>query len=631
MTHWLPDIQEFRSILRTTMEKSDDAAKLNALEKLALHNLTYLQTIQLEQALRQLGAVEVDGFSKSRIAILSSATVNHLMPAIRIASLRRKILADVYVCPYAQYRQELLDSGSALHEFRPHFVLFALTARDVMSCIPIASTADESEQAIAQYVNDLVSLWSIAHRSLSATVIQQTFLNTGDSICGSFDRLFPGAPTRLVRRLNDQLVQAASENDILILDIERSAEKDGLYYWFDTTRWLQGKIEISPEAAPLYGDLVARIVAAHYGLSKKCLVLDLDNTLWGGVVGDDGIEQIVLGEGSALGEAFLAFQRYVRQLGERGVILAVCSKNDLDTAESVFFEHPDMQLKRSDFAAFFANWDDKAANLQNIADQLNINIDSLVFVDDNPAERARIRQSLPQVAVPELPEDPAHFVRCLSDAGYFETISITPDDMQRNKQYVANTSRKALQTSTQSLEDYLISLEMWASAGPFADVDLHRITQLINKTNQFNTTTRRRSLDEVRALAAEPSNMTLQIRLSDRFGDSGLVSAMILRPDPETSGVLDIDTWLMSCRVFGRGLEFEAVNILAAMAKARNTEFITAAYFPTPSNRLIRDLYARLGFEPVSAYRSDRPGETRWRLELNNFSAHETHIAAGPT
>ena len=243
--------------------------------------------------------------------------------------------------------------------------------------------------------------------------------------------------------------------------------------------------------------MLARVIAAQRGLSKKCLVLDLDNTLWGGVIGDDGPEGIILGEGTGTGEAHLALQRYARQLRERGVILAVCSKNDPAVAEAVFRDHPEMLLKLTDIAAFVANWEDKAVNLRRIAEQLNIGIDSLVFVDDNPAERARIRQSLPMVAVPELPADAGQYVRCLADAGYFESVAFTADDSRRGEQYSANASREAFRESSQNMDDFLRGLDMSVTFGPFQTVDLTRVAQLIGKTNQFNPTTRRYSLEDV--------------------------------------------------------------------------------------------------------------------------------------
>ena len=429
-------------------------------------------------------------------------------------------------------------------------------------------------------------------------------------------------------RLNERVSEAAASDGVLLVDAARASERDGLDAWFDVKRWLQAKFEIAPQAAPLYGDLVARIIAAQRGLSRKCLVLDLDNTLWGGVVGDDGLEGIVLGEGSAAGEAHLALQRYAKHLSERGIILAVCSKNEPEIAEAVFHEHPEMVLKRSDIAVFVANWNDKAANLETIAKQLNIGVDSLVFVDDNPVERARIRESLPVVAVPELPDDAAQYVRCLADAGYFEAIAFTDEDRLRAGQYAANASREEFQGSAQSLDDFLRGLEMSVEIGAFAPVDLPRVAQLINKTNQFNLTTRRHPIEAVEGFAEADECVTLQFRLVDRFGDNGIVSTMILRPSTEAPDTLEIDTWVMSCRVFGRQLEFEAMNAAVAAARRRGVRTLRAEYIPTAKNGIVRELYATLGFtrapDPPSG-----AGTTRWLLDLDDYVTHETHITRG--
>ena len=468
-------------------------------------------------------------------------------------------------------------------------------------------------------------LWRRARETFHATVIQQTFLNIADPLFGSYDRLVAGAPVRLIAHLNERLLDAAAEDGVLVLDIARACERDGLDAWFDVTRWLQAKMEIAPQAAPLYGDLLARVVAAQLGSSKKCLVLDLDNTLWGGVIGDDGPEGIILGEGTGTGEAHLALQRYAKQLRERGVILAICSKNDSATAEAVFRDHPEMLLRQTDFAAFVANWEDKADNLRRIAAQLNIGIDSLVFVDDNPAERARIRQSLPMVAVPELPADAAQYVRCLADAGYFESVAFTADDSRRGEQYSANASREAFHESSQSMDDYLKGLEMSVSYGPFQNVDLARVAQLIGKTNQFNPTTRRHSPEDVAKFVATDRCITLQFRLRDRFGDNGLVSALILLPDPQSPDLVEIDTWVMSCRVFGRQLEREAMNIAVETARRIGVRAFRADYIPTPKNSVIKELYSTLGFELAQEVLPD-DGATRWYLRLPDYVPFSTHI-----
>src|SRR3974390_2568755 len=360
-----------------------------------------------------------------------------------------------------------------------------------------------------------------------------------------------------------------------------------MHPWSDAGQWSHAKIELAPQAAPLYGDMVARSLAAQRGLSKKCLVLDLDNTLWGGVIGDDGLDGVVLGEGSAAGEAHLAFTLYAKQLKERGIILAVCSKNDAKIAEAACRDHPEMVLRRSDIAAFQANWDDKTHNLKAIAARLNIGVDSLVFVDDNPVERARIRQSLPMVAVPELPEDTAQYVRCLADAGYFEAVAFTSEDRHRAQQYAENAERDALFESAQSMDEFLRGLKMSVRFGPFTAVDQPRVVQLINKTNQFNTTTRRYTSEEIAILTNLHSALTLQFRLLDRIGDNGLVSAMILRPTPEDEDVLEIENWVMSCRVFGRQLEHEAMNIAVEAARQRGARALVAEYIATSKNNVI--------------------------------------------
>jgi FkbH-like protein len=623
---WLPLASNFRGDLRAALENAEATDRLERLASLAAYRLGFLETVQLDRAFGRLDLKEAAGFLSLRLAILSSATVDHLAPAIRVAGLRRKLLIDVHIGAYGQYRQEVLDPSSSLRQFAPQSILFSLSGREVIASVLLTAILEEVDRIIARYIGELRSLWRKARESYNATIIQQTFIDVTETLFGNYDRLVPGAPTQVLARLNDRLCEAAAQDGVLILDVARVTARDGIDAWFDAGRWLQGKLETAPQAAPLYGDLVARLLAAQRGQSKKCLVLDLDNTLWGGVIGDDGLEGIVIGEGSAAGEAHLALQRYAKQLKERGVILAVCSKNDLKTAEAVFHEHPEMLLRRSDIAVFLANWDDKAENLKAIAARLNIGIDTLVFVDDNPVERARIRQSLPPVAVPELPDDVAHYVRCLSDAGYFEAVTFTSEDRNRTELYAANAEREALLGSAQSMDDFLRGLEMSVVCGPFTTVDHARIVQLFNKTNQFNATIRRYTPEEITHLAGLPNVLTLQFRLLDRIGDDGLVSAMILRPTADEENVLEIDNWVMSCRVFGRQLEFEAMNIAVEAARQLGITRFVADYIATPKNGVISELYPSLGFTAVSETDITK-GATRWSLNLADYTAHQSHIA----
>jgi FkbH-like protein len=623
-----PADSEFRRRLRAALVTTDLDARVDQLVRLAGAPLGFLETIQLDKALGgAVSAVERRG-ERVRLALLSSATIDHLVPAIRVAGLRRGVFFDVFAGGFGQYRRELLDPDSRLNAFAPDVVVLSLSARHAMSNLSISAPAEQVEPALAAEIADLRALWDTARNRFRASVLQQTYLDVFEPVFGSFDRLAPAAPARLVARLNDLLADAALHAGVSLLDVAQASARDGIDAWYDVGRWLQGKMEIAPQAATRYGELVARIVGAQRGKSRKCLVLDLDNTLWGGVIGDVGLSGLVLGEGSAGGEAHIELQRYAKRLKERGVILAVCSKNDLAIAESAFNEHPEMVLRRADIAVFVANWSDKVENLRAIAEQLNIGLDGLVFVDDNPVERARVREALPMVAVPELPDDPSRYVRCIAEHGYFEAVSFTREDVQRAAQYAANAQREALRGAAQSMEEFLRGLQMTVTYGPVGDVDLARVTQLINKTNQFNTTGRRYSAEEVTGLAGDGSNLVLQFRLFDRLGDNGLVSAMILRPAPGVASAMEIDTWVMSCRVFGRQLEDEAMNIAVEAARARGVQALRARYVPTERNRVISELYRSLGFEPLPSKEGGTAGE-QWQLATSAYTLRPTFIHRG--
>jgi FkbH-like protein len=349
-------------------------------------------------------------------------------------------------------------------------------------------------------------------------------------------------------------------------------------------------------------------------------VLDLDNTLWGGVVGDDGVEGIVLGQGDAGGEAFLDLQRFALQLSERGIILAVCSKNDEANALSPFERHPDMILKRSDIACFVANWDDKAKNIRRIAKELNIGEDSLVFVDDNPFERNLVRAETPSVAVPELPDDSAFYARTISDAGYFEAIRVTEEDRQRKGQYRDNAERSALQEQAADLPSYLRSLGMELIYKKFDKIGLQRIVQLANKTNQFNLTTRRYSEQDIVTIMTDTNAVGLQFRLIDRFGDNGMIAIVIANRRADD---VDIDAWLMSCRVLGRQVEEATLGKLVDAAKQWGAKRLIGRYIPSPKNGMVKDHYRRLGFELQEQLEN---GESRWSLDLEAFKPTELYM-----
>jgi FkbH-like protein len=447
--------------------------------------------------------------------------------------------------------------------------------------------------------------------------MQQTVLPVFAALAGQNEHILPGAPAALVPAINAQLRAAAGAAGVHLVALDAAASRDGVGFWYNDSFWHRAKQEVSIAAAPLYGDLVMRLLAARYGRSYKCLVLDLDNTLWGGVVGDDGVEGLVLGQGSAEGEAFVAFQSYAKDLAGRGIILAVCSKNDEVNALGPFERHPDMVLKRSDIACFMANWDDKATNLQRIATTLNIGLDSLVFVDDNPFERNLVRGKLPMVAVPEISEDPGLTPGILADAGYFEALALTAEDRARSAQYQANAARASLAGDANDIGAYLDSLEMRLIWNGFEPIGLPRIVQLINKSNQFNLTTRRYGEDDVRQMMTDGSVAGVQLRLVDRFGDNGMIAVAILRR--EGTEAL-IDTWLMSCRVLGRRVEEASLDTLAAACRRRGIHRLVGIYRPTAKNNMVQDLYPRLGFTVLAGQSTDQ--EQRFTLDLEACKPH---------
>ena len=625
---WLPPIENFRQSFRAAVSCQQVRERLRKLAWLAGHRLGFVEILQVDRAINVSESADAEDFTCLRVALIGSATLQHLKPGIRVAGLRHNLVFEVQTGNYGQYRQEIFLPGSFLSAFAPQIVLLSLTARDLVGTIPLSMSADEVENALGHAIDELRALWRSIRSSIKSPIIQQTVLDLSLPVFGSFDRQAPAAPSRIVSRLNDLLADAATEDGVTLLDIASQAGRDGVEAWFDVRRWFQAKQEIRPEAAAMYGELFARVVAAQRGRSRKCLVFDLDNTLWGGVIGDDGLDGIVLGAGSAQGEAHLALQDYALRLKERGVILAVCSKNESTIAESAFRDHPEMLLKRSDITAFVANWSDKAENLTRIAQQLNIGIEALVFVDDNPIERARIREALPMVAVPEMPDDPAGYASTLAAAGYFEAAAFTAEDGDRAELYARDAERNALMSVSRSMDEFLAGLEMSVVCARFGKNDLPRVTQLINKTNQFNTTTRRYTPEEVAGKASAPGCLTFQFRLLDRYGDNGIVSAVILC-QPGEPGILEIDTWVMSCRVFGRGLEFEIMNIVAESARQHGAGALVAAYVATTKNSIIKNLYSDLGFSPAEVANSEDKGRTRWYLDLTGYKSRHTHILRG--
>jgi FkbH-like protein len=425
--------------------------------------------------------------------------------------------------------------------------------------------------------------------------------------------MLPGTLRNLLGRINAGLCENLAGTADLLVDVAGLAETVGLDAWHSPVQWNMAKLPFSNTYLPIYADYVCRIIAALRGKSRKCLVLDLDNTVWGGVIGDDGLEGVAVAQGDPTGEAHLAVQRLALDLRSRGVVLAVSSKNNDAVARLPFREHPEMLLREEHIAVFQANWNDKATNIKAIANELSLGLDSMVLLDDNPVERGLVRQILPQVAVPELPEDPALYARTLAAAGYFEAIAFSDEDRKRAGFYQDNARRVSLQQQAGDVEAYLASLNMEITFGPFDSTGRARIAQLINKSNQFNLTTRRYSEAEIAQLEADPCCFTLQVRLADTFGDNGMISVVICRPSTPDAWV--IDTWLMSCRVLGRRVEHMVLRELIEHTRARGISRLVGTYIPTAKNQLVEHHYRNLGFAET---RADENGTTHWALDVQS-------------
>lgn len=627
---WFPEHADFVAALGEARAIADPFLRLAMVAKLAAFRRDFTITGRLDRLATQglssplASGLPGHGLTPLRIAVLASHTVDHLVPSIRVAGLQRRLALSVHVAPYGMYRQALLGDDPELIAFAPNLIVLAIDANDAPIQLPLDATAAEVERAVDARVDELRHLWHCARERFASQVVQQTLVPSDPPLFGSFEALVPAAPYTVVERLNSAIRSAAREDGVLLLDLAWLASRHGHDQGIaDPVRWHQAKQLVSPTLAPLYGDLLARIAAAAAGQSRKCLVLDLDNTLWGGVIGDDGVEGIRLGQGSATGEAFLAFQRYVSLLAKRGIILAVCSKNDAAVAHGGF-DHPEMVIRRADIAVFVANWEDKAGNLRQIAATLQIGLESLVFVDDNPAERDIVRRELPEVAVPELPDDVAGYPACLAAAGYFEAASFTSDDAARGRSYALNAERRAELASSTDMAGYLQSLQMSLVATSIGRGDLARVTQLINKTNQFNLTTRRYTEAQVDRCTGDADFIGLAIRLSDRFGDSGLISVVLARPDPRLRpDELLIDTWLMSCRVLGRQVEAAVLDVLAAEAMRRGVATLIGEYRPTARNGMVAEHYTKLGFVPRTALDDAEPASRFWQCDLAGRSASQ--------
>jgi FkbH-like protein len=527
------------------------------------------------------------GTQTQRIAVIGSATTDYLWRAVACGVAREGVLPVIYQAPFGSLVQEVLDPASGLHGFRPDLVVIAVNWRDLAVDLPPTAPQAEVDAALEAKLALFRTLWE----RLPAKIIQHLPAPPASGLRGMADRLAPASPANQVRQLNTMLARAG-QGRITWVDMEALANGIGARRFMAAKFYYTAKLDHDPKFLPDYLPAFQAAWRSVMARGKKVLVLDLDNTLWGGVIGDDGPDGIKLGADSPAGEAFLAWQHTIKALSERGVILAVCSKNDPAVAETGL-SHPSSALRRADFAAFVCSWDDKATGLRRIATELNVSLDSFVFCDDNPAECELVRQQVPEVSVICMGTDPAAFIDLFEAGHWFDMDSFTQEDLGRAAAYAARAAAQAGAAEATDVGAYLRGLEMKGRLYRPDDADIARVAQLELKTNQFNTTTRRFTEPQIRAFLARKDAVVLAFRLSDKFGDHGLTSTVVAVAEGDS---LRIESWLMSCRIFSRTAEAFILRGLLDEAARLGLRRVVGLYEPTARNGVVADLFARLGF-----------------------------------
>jgi FkbH-like protein len=557
-----------------------------------------------------------------RIAVVGSGTLTSLSAYIRVAIASAGLQPVVYTGEFGQWAQDLLAPASQLHSFSPDVIILAIDTQSLFAAAAtkFAPTAEEISAELASGVRHISELLAAAEKhSPSATVILHSMAVPDYSPLGILDIGAPGGQRERIQSINSALTSVVRDRfkKVIMLDLERIEARHGKANVRDERMWYMASIPYAPTFMAVLSREYKRIAVAIKGLTKKCIVLDLDNTLWGGVVGEDGYDGIKLGGTSAPGNSFTDFQKALDNLRQRGILLALCSKNNPDDVWPVLDTHPGMVLKREHFAAVRINWQDKATNIVEIARELNIGLDSLVFLDDNPAERGLVRQQVPQVVTVEMPKDPAYYLKTLLDLDLFETIALTEEDLRRSALYQEEQARKQFESAaseTGDLKDYLRGLDIKVKIDTANSFTIPRIAQLINKTNQFNVTTRRYTEAEVRSMAENPDDWGVySINVSDRFGDSGLTGVTLVK---KLSDHWQIDAFLMSCRVLGRGIEDALLYRVITDARESGAQHLIGEFIPTDKNAPSADFFANQGFTKIE----DRGTAVDWKLDLNGLN-----------
>ena len=544
-----------------------------------------------------------------KIAVLGGSTTHDIIRVLELFLLDQGIEPVFYESEYAMYWQDAMFENPELKEFTPDVIYIHTSNRNITDYPEINDSKEEvcnKEEAAYQH---FVVMWDKLRETYACPIIQNNFEMPFYRILGNRDAVDIHGRIHFLNKLNQRFYEYADTHEnFYINDIQYLSSCYGLDKWADPFFWHMYKYALCLDAIPNLAFNLSNMIKSIYGKNKKALVLDLDNTLWGGIVGDDGVENLEIGQETSLGQVYSEFQNYIKMQKQLGVMLNVNSKNEEGNALAGL-EHPDGALKPDDFIIIKANWEPKSKNLLDIASELNILPDSLVFVDDNPAEREIISQQVKGTAVPEI-GNPEEYIRVLDHSGFFEVTKLSEDDRNRNEMYKANVMRKQQEQSFGDYKEYLKSLSMKAVIAPFEAIYMARIAQLTNKSNQFNLTTKRFSQSEIEAIAQDTKYITLYGKLEDKFGDNGVVSVVI----GEIEGrVLHIRLWLMSCRVLKRDMEFAMMDTLVEMCKKQGIDTIYGYYYPTAKNAMVKEFYSLQDFEKTA---EDEQGNTTWKYEI---------------
>lgn len=552
-------------------------------------------------------------FLKKRIAVLGGSTTHDIIRMLELFLLNYGIEPEFYESEYAQYWQDAMFDNEELVQFHPDLIYIHTTGRNITFFPDMEDSLQGIEDKLEAQMNHFRVMWEKLENTYHCPVIQNNFEFPFYRILGNRDSYDPHGKTAFIQRLNMEFARyAAQQEHFYIYDIQYESAAFGLDRWTDPSYWHMYKYAMSMQAIPDFAFHLSHIIKAVFGKNKKAFVLDLDNTLWGGIVGDDGPENLEIGQETSMGQVYQEFQGYLKEHKKIGVLLNVDSKNEEENALAGL-KHPEGILKPEDFIVIKANWLPKSQNLTEIASELNIGRDALVFVDDNPAEREIIRQHVPETAVPEMTDgdqvNPDQFIRILDKNAYFEVVTLSEDDKHRNEMYKANAMRKEQEESFGNYSDFLKSLEMKAVIRGFEPVYYSRIAQLTNKSNQFNLTTKRMTQAEVEQMAQDPGYITLYGKLKDKFGDNGVVSLVIGKKNGDT---LELILWLMSCRVLKRDMEQAMLDTLVWQSRESGIRKLHGYYYKTAKNAMVKDFYGAMGFQKLS----EKDGDSEWEYVI---------------